>query len=130
MLLHLLQTGMETVGGTMYTVLDRMTRAHDSHTEVVGSMSKHGGCSPLSIIEYVQTLHSSHDALVALVQELPVLAEKKLYNPAAQAQAAAAPEAPQVPEAPPRLSRCRRRTSDTMLRAIVNVVTVLLCKMT
>ena len=93
-LLHILQTGTETVGGTMYTVLDKMTRAHDSHTEVVGSMSKHGGCSPLSIIEYVQTLHESHDGLVALVQELPVLAEKKVYNPAAQQAPAAPPKDP------------------------------------
>ena len=99
-LLHILQTGTETVGGTMYTVLDKMTRAHDSHTEVVGSMSKHGGCSPLSIIEYVQTLHESHDGLVALVQELPVLAEKKLYNPAAQQATQQA--AQQAPAAPPK----------------------------
>ena len=36
-------------------------------------MAKHGGATPLSIIDFVQTLHEAHDALCTLVGEFPVL---------------------------------------------------------
>jgi hypothetical protein len=81
-ILHMLQNGTKNSpsGGGMYQLLEQITRAHDSHTEVVASMSKHGGCSALSVIEYVQSLHGTHDSIVALIQDLPIFSEKRMYG--------------------------------------------------
>ena len=67
-ILNLLQEGSNQED----LLLDRLKLAHNSHSEVVASLSKHGGATPLSVVDFIGTLNDSHSSLITLVHMLSI----------------------------------------------------------
>ena len=84
-LLHVLQTSTPKAGG-LHVLINQLGQAHSSHAEVVTSMAKHGGATPLSVIDFVGTLNESHDALCALAHSLTVLWDDGVTSGTSSAQ--------------------------------------------